>query len=57
MDRKVTIKLDATLTVRADEGVSISDVIDEGVIAFIPDTDGVSVDDFTIDDYDIEDSR
>lgn len=55
--RKVKIKLQIDLSILVDEGIEISEVIDELDYQFIDTTGSATVEDFTIEDYEISDSK
>ena len=55
--RTVTVKLDVKLTIKADDDVEISKVIDELDYHFSDTTTQATIEDTSIEDYEIIDSR
>lgn len=55
--RKVTVELKVVLTINVDEGIEVSEVINELDYDFISGTDGASVEDTEIKDHEVTDSR
>ena len=55
--RKVKIKLHINLSFSVDEGVELSEVIDEMEYQFVDTTDSATIEDATIEDYEILDSK
>lgn len=57
MSRKVTVDVRVKLTINADEGIDISEVLAEMDYDFTSNTDGADVQDTEIDDWEIVDSK
>lgn len=57
MMRTVTIKVEVVLTVKADEGVSMPDLINEMEYDFTSTTDGADIEDTEIRGFEVTDSR
>ena len=57
MSRKVYVELKVRLIVNVDEGVEIGDVIDELEYNFSDTTGSAEVEDMTISDYEVTDSK
>jgi len=55
--RTVIVKLDMKLTIKADDNVEISKVIDELDYHFSDTTTQATIEDMTIEDYEVVDSR
>jgi hypothetical protein len=55
--RKVTIELKIKMDLMVDEGVELSEVINELDYTFSDTTDNATIEDYEILDYAIEDSR
>lgn len=55
--RKVTVEVKVKLLIHADEGIEISDVIDEMGYNFVYTEPGAEIVDSGIEDYEITDSR
>lgn len=55
--RTVTIKVEVVLTVKADEGVSMPDLINEMEYDFTSTTDGADIEDTEIRGFEVTDSR
>ena len=55
MSRKITIDIKGTLIVRADEGVDIDDIVSS--LSVLSDLTTADVEDFTITDHEVVDSR
>jgi ribosomal protein L12E/L44/L45/RPP1/RPP2 len=55
--RKVNVKVTVDLLIRADEGVSIDEVINEMEYNFTSNTEGADIEDTTIEDSEVTDSR
>ena len=57
MTRKVYVKLTAGLILDMEEGIDVSDVIDEMDYTFVSKTDNADIIDTQIRGYEIEDSK
>lgn len=57
MSRKVTVELKVKLLLRVDEGVEVSEVINELDYNFTDNTDKATIEDTEILDYEVTDSR
>lgn len=56
-DRKVYVNVTTRLIIRADEGVSIEEVIHEMDYNFTSQTEGANIEDTEIQNYEITDSK
>ena len=56
-DRKVTVEVKVKLLLRIDEGVKVSKVVDELGYSFFDQTGNANVEDETIEDYEVIDSK
>jgi len=54
---KVYVKIEANLIINMDDGVELDDVISEMIYNFISQTEGASIDDTEITDYNVTDSK
>lgn len=57
MARKVTVEVKVKLTINMDEGIEVSDVINELDYDFTSSTDGADVEDTEILDHEVTDSK
>ncbi len=57
MSRKVTVKVEVKLTMKVDEGVEVSEIIDEMDYNFSDTTTQATIEDTEILDFEIMDSR
>jgi hypothetical protein len=55
--RTVTVKVETTLTIKADEGVEISEIIDEMEYSFSDTTTKADIECAEITDFEVVDSR
>lgn len=55
--RTVTVQLTVSLTIRADEGVDISNAIDEMDYNFKSQTEGADIEDSSINDFEVVNSK
>ena len=55
--RKVKVKLEVELTIVVDEGVDIGNIIDEMDYNFTDTTTQATIEDTTIEDYEVIDSK
>ena len=55
--RKVYVEVKVLMTINAEEGVSIGDVIDECDYEFKSQTTGADIVDTSIEDYNVHDSK
>ena len=55
--RTVTVKVEAKLIMKVDEGVEVSEVIDEMEYSFVDTTTRANIEDAEITDYEVVDSR
>ena len=56
-DRKVTIHLKVNLILRIDEGIDVNDAVNELDYEFSAPADHTTVEDFSIEDYEVIDSK
>ncbi len=57
MARKVTVEVKVKLTINMDEGIEVSEVINELDYDFTSNTDGADVEDTEITDHEVTDSK
>lgn len=57
MARKVTVEVKVKLTINMDDGVEVSEVINEMEYDFTSTIDGADIEDTEIIDHDVTDSR
>jgi len=55
--RTVTVKIEAKLTLKVDEGVEVSEIIDEMEYSFVDTTTRATIEDAEITDFEVVDSR
>jgi hypothetical protein len=55
--RTVTVKVEAKLTMKIDEGVEVSEIIDELEYSFSDTTTKADIEDAEITDFEVTDSR
>ena len=55
--RTVTVKVEAKLTMKVDEGVEVSEIIDEMEYSFSDTTTKATIEDAEITDFEVVDSR
>ena len=56
-DRKVIVKVVSYITIRMDEGIEVSEVIQEMDYNFTSTTEGADIEDSRIEEHNIEDSK
>ena len=57
MSRKVYVKVVTKLVIRADDGVSIDEVLENMDYDFTSNNDGADIEDTEIQEWDVEDSK
>jgi len=57
MNRKVYVTVTARLVIRMDEGIEVGDVIDDMNYAFTSDTEGAVIEDSSIENHEVNDSK
>lgn len=57
MARKVTVEVKVKLTINMDEGIEVSEVINELDYDFVSSTDGADIEDTEILDHEVTDSK
>ena len=55
--RTVTVKVETTLTIKVDEGVEISEIVDEMEYSFVDTTTKATIEDSEITGFEVVDSR